>query len=294
MVTIRKRVTKGRSYYYLEHSVKVGGKVENKSKYLGTRVPKDIEKIKSDFLWQIYAEKWFIKLDKIKGNYSKEFAKMPKEVQEKFLQDFMVKFTYNSNRIEGSSLSLRDNVNLLVEGISPKEKPLNDIKEAENHKKVFYMMLEHKKDLNLQTVLFWHKELFGETKPHLAGKIREYQVIVTGSKTQFPFPAELNFLLKEFFKWYEKNKSKLHPVVLASLVHFKFVSIHPFGDGNGRISRLMMNFVLHKHRYPMSDIQYKNRNSYYNALERAQLKGLEHVFVTHFIKRYLKEYKKYL
>lgn len=294
MVTVRKKTTEGRTYYYLEHSVKVDGHVENRSKYLGTKIPKDIENMKSDFLWKIYSEKWFKKLDGIKENYFREFKKIPKEVREKFLQDFMVKFTYNSNRIEGSSLSLHDNVKLLVDGTSPKEKPVSDIKEAESHKKVFYKMLEYKSDLNLETILFWHKELFGETKSNLAGKIRNYQIIVTGSKAQFPFPAELNVLLREFFKWYEKNKSELHPVVLAALVHFKFVSIHPFGDGNGRVSRLMMNFVLHKHGYPMLNITYKNRSSYYNALERAQLKNLNHVFVTYLIRRYLKDYKKYL
>lgn len=293
MVTIRKKTTRGRTYYYLEHSVKVDGKVENKSRYLGATVPKNVEEMKSRFLWEIYSEKWFGKLDKIRENYLKESRKMPKEVQDKFLQDFMVKFTYNSNRIEGSSLSLRDNVNLLIEGISPK-KPINDIKEAETHKKVFYMMLNHKRDLNQQTVLLWHKELFRETKPNLAGKIRDYQVVVTGSKSEFPFPAELNVLLKEFFAWYDKNKSKLHPVVLTALTHFKFVSIHPFGDGNGRVSRLMMNFVLHKHGYPMLNIDYKNRDSYYNALERSQLRKLDHTFVSYLIKRYLKEYRKYL
>ena len=86
----------------------------------------------------------------------------------------------------------------------------------------------------------------------------------------------------------------MHPVELAALVHLKFVSIHPFGDGNGRISRLMMNFVLHKHGYPMLNISYKNRNSYYTALERSQLKKLDQIFIVHIIKRYIKDYKSYL
>lgn len=291
MVIVRKRSTRGRTYYYLEHSIKINGRVENKSRYIGTKLPKNIEKIKSDFLWGIYSERWFKKFAEIKENYSKELKKMPKEVKEKFLEDFMIKFTYDSNRIEGSSLSLRDNVNLLAHNISPKEKPITDVKEATNHKKVFEMMLNHKKDLNLQTVLFWHKELFGETKPHLAGRIRTYQIIVTGSETKFPFPAELNILLKEFFKWYEKSRSKLHPVILAALAHFRFVRIHPFGDGNGRISRLMMNFVLQKHGYPMLNITYRNRSAYYTALERSNAKYNEHIFLNWLIKRYIKQNK---
>ncbi|MBU3958163.1 MAG: Fic family protein, partial [Nanoarchaeota archaeon] len=66
----------------------------------------------------------------------------------------------------------------------------------------------------------------------------------------------MNPLLEEFFGWYNKNKGRLHSVELAALAHLKFVTIHPFSDGNGRISRLLMNFVLHKHGFPMLNIPY--------------------------------------
>jgi Fic family protein len=72
-------------------------------------------------------------------------------------------------------------------------------------------------------------------------------------------------------------------------VHLKLVTIHPFNDGNGRISRLMMNFVLHKHGYPMLNITYEKRASYYNALERSQTKKQEHIFLQWFFNRYLNE-----
>jgi Fic family protein len=294
MATIRKRKIGNREYFYLEHTMKVGKKVEKKDIYLGTKIPKDIEKIKADFLGKIYQEKWFDKIDRIKKMFSEDFKKMPEEIKEKYMENFMVKFTYNTNRIEGGSLTLRESANLLKEGITPREKPIEDVKEADAHKKVFYLMLEHKGDLNLETVLNWHRLLFEDTKPKVAGKIRDYRIGITGSKVELPFPAELNFLLRDFFKWYNKNKDKIHAVELASLVHLKFVSIHPFGDGNGRISRLMMNFVLHKHRYPMLNIAYKNRNSYYTALERSQLKKISQPFLMHIIRRYMKEYKNYL
>jgi len=291
MVTIRKKTVEGNEYYYLEHSFRKDGKVEKKELYLGKEVPKDIEKIKKEFISEIYNETWLNQLDKIKENYSKEQKKTPDSAREKEIENFMIKFTYNTQRIEGSKLTLRDTANLLEKGETPK-KPLRDIKEAEAHKKVFYEMLNYSKDLNLQIVLQWNKTLLLETKPDIAGKIRNHGVAISGSKFIPPSAIELETLLKEFFDWYNKNKGKLHPVVLSALVHLKFVTIHPFSDGNGRISRLMMNFILNKNGFPMLDIPYENRNGYYTALERSQIKQEEKIFLQWFFKRYLKEYKR--
>lgn len=293
MVSIRKKTIEGKNYFYLEHSFRKDRKVEKKELYLGKEIPKDIEKIKKEFISEIYNETWLNQLDKIKENYSKEQKKTPKSAKEKAIESFMIKFTYNTQKIEGSKLTLRDTANLLEKGETPK-KPLRDIKEAETHKKVFYEMLKYSKDLNLQIVLQWNRILLSETKPDIAGKIRNHGVAISGSKFIPPLALELDFLLKEFFDWYNKNKNKLHPVILSALVHLKFVTIHPFSDGNGRISRLMMNFILNKNEFPMLDIPYENRNGYYTALERSQTKKEEKIFLQWFFKRYLKEYKKFI
>lgn len=219
---------------------------------------------------------------------------MPESDKDKELESFMIKFTYDSQRIEGSRLTLRETANLLERSITPKEKPVRDVKEAESHKKIFYEMLSYKKDISLGIILHWHKMLFSSTKPDIAGSIRLHGVAISGSRFMPPSPVEINPMLKEFFSWYSKNKDKMHPVELAAMVHLKFVTIHPFGDGNGRISRLIMNFVLDRHNYPMFDIAYENRNSYYTALERSQIKNDETVFTQWFIKRYIKENRKYL
>ena len=108
-----------------------------------------------------------------------------------------------------------------------------------------------------------------------------------------PSPVEVQPLLREFFRWYNKNKSSLHPVELAAAVHLRFVTVHPFADGNGRMSRLLMNFVLQKHVFPLLNIQYEDRRSYYNALERSQIKNVDSIFIQWFFKRYLKEHSAY-
>ena len=294
MVSITKKQVGNETYYYLGHTYRSNGKVNKTEKYLGKEIPKNIDRLKKEFIFEIYKEKWFKLLDKIKENCRKEQKLMPASAKEKELESFMIKFTYDTQRIEGSKLTLKDTANLLENGITPKERPVRDIKEAEAHKKVFYEMLKHDKDLSLQIVLYWHKKLFEETKEDMAGKIREYGVQISRSKFVPPTPVELQILLKEFFDWYNQNKNKISPIELASLVHLKFVTIHPFSDGNGRISRLMMNFVLHKYGFPMLDIAYAKRAGYYNALERSQLKKDENIFVQWFFKKFIDSNKRFL
>ena len=294
MVSIRKRTVGNSEYFYLEHTTRSGRKIEKKELYLGKEIPKNIEEIKKNFMKEIYIKKWYVLLNEIKSNFSREQQKMPSSAKEKELAAFATKFTYDTQRIEGSTLTLKETANLLDDGITPKNKPIRDIKEAEAHKKLFYIMLDYKKDLSLNETLYWNKVLLQETKPDVAGKIRTYQVTIARSRFNPPLPAELNMLLKEFFDWYSSNKNKINPVELAALVHLKFVTIHPFSDGNGRISRIMMNFVLHKNNYPMLDIPYTDRNGYYNALERSQIKKQDSIFVQWFIKHYLKIYRNYL
>ena len=294
MVNLRVKEVNGNKYYYLEHTIRDNNSFKNKRKYLGSELPKGIEQIKEKFMHELFLEIYNKSLETIKKKFSLDFSKYPRTAKVQYIESFMIKFTYNTNRIEGSTLSLKETADLLQQHITPRNKPLQDVKEAEAHKKVFYEVLNHTKGLTLAAILYWHKLLLQDTMPDIAGIIRQHQVAIARSKVELPFPAELDTLLHEFFIWYSKNKGKLNPVVLAALVHLKFVSIHPFTDGNGRISRLMMNFVLHKRRYPMLNIEYTNRNSYYNALERSQTKNKDYIFVQYLIKRYLKINKRYV
>src|SRR3989344_3078950 len=283
MVAITIKYRGREKYYYLEHTFRENNNFKKKILYLGKELPKNIEELKKNFLSEIYKEKWYKILDSIKDNYSREIKLMPKSAREKELASFMIKFTYDTQRIEGSKLTLRETANLLEKGITPKEKPLRDVKEAEAHKEVFYEVLNYQRNLSLQVILHWHKKLFSKTKEDISGKIRTYGVAISGSRFVPPSPIELTLLLNDFFKWYNQAKNKVHPVELAGLVHLKFVTIHPFSDGNGRVSRLLMNFILNKHEFPMLDIPYESRNYYYHALERSQIKGNENIFIQWFI-----------
>jgi Fic family protein len=100
-------------------------------------------------------------------------------------------------------------------------------------------------------------------------------------------------MLKDFFAWYRRSEPSLHPVELAALVHVRFVTIHPFADGNGRMSRLIMNFVLRRAGYPMFNIEARDRAAYYNALERSQLKADDEIFARWLFRRYRREFARY-
>ena len=287
MVSIIKRKKGNNNYYYLKHTTRK----RQKEKYLGTTIPKNIEDIKREFLLDFYREEWIPQLEEIFKYNKKSQKQIPKSISKKLLESFSVNFTYHSQKIEGSTLTLRETANILIDGITPSQKPQSDMIEAKQHQKIFFEMLKHKK-IALDTILYWHEKLFEQTDTNIAGQIRRYPIEVRGSKFEFPFWDEVPDLLKEFFRWYDKNRDKIHPVELAALVHFKFVSIHPFGDGNGRISRLLMNCVLDEEKYPMVIIEYKDRFAYYYVLEKSQLENNPFYFVRWFVNLYIKKNQK--
>ncbi|MDE1812911.1 MAG: Fic family protein, partial [Thaumarchaeota archaeon] len=238
--------------------------------------------IKKNLLDDIHRKKWYHDVDRIRKNYFRNQNAMPKSIREKELKIFATNFTYDTQRIEGSTLTRRETADLLERGITPKNKPMRDAQEAEAHRDLFFEILKSKKNLSLHEIQEWHVKLFNKTKPDIAGKLRTYQVGIGDSKFMPPTPVEVYPMLTEFFHWHSKNKNKLHPVELAALSHLKFVTIHPFGDGNGRISRLIMNFILNRKKCPMLDIPYEGRNGYYNSLERSQVKKDDRIFLQWF------------
>ena len=281
------------TYYYLQHNIRRQNH-RQKELYLGKKISKNLDEIKQQFLMSFYEDEWIPILESIRDNYQKERKIMSRSQIAKNTQIFSVHFTYDTQKIEGSTLTLRETALLLDYGLTPSNKPMSDVKEAELHQKTFYEMIQYKNDLTLKTVLSWHNKMFSQTKPQNAGKTRNVYVGIAGSKITLPSPHAVQMLLQDFFSWYAKNKKKINPVLLSALVHLNFVTIHPFADGNGRTSRLMMNFVLQKYGYPMLNINYKDRKSYYTALERSHVQSNNIHFLKWFIKRYIKTYQHYI
>jgi len=275
-------------YFYLQHSFRKNGKVVTKELYLGKDIPKNIEEIKEKIMLET-KKALLNKLEKIKSSFQKEWKRYPESAKEKELHEIAIAFTYNTNAIEGSTITLEEARQILEDKIAP-NKPLRDIRETESHAKVFLEMLKTTEKISKKLLLKWHKDIFGETKPDIAGRFRNYLVRV--GIYIAPDWQDLEKLMEQLIKFVNESKlngSKLNPVELTARAHYRFEKIHPFGDGNGRIGRLVMNYILWNSDYPMLITEYKNRKSYYKALQRN-----EEGFVSYFIRRYITVHKKRL
>jgi Fic family protein len=275
MRTIKRR--KGKTeYFYLQHSFRKNGKVITKELYLGKQIPENIKEIKAKLMHEPY-KVLTEKLEKIRENFEKEWKRVPKSAKQKELQEIAIAFTYNTNAIEGSTITLEEARLILEDKVAP-TKPIRDIRETESQAAVFLQMLKIEENLSEQLLLRWHENIFRETKPDIAGQFRNYAVRV-GSYVA-PDWKKVEPLIKQLVSFV--NESKLNPVEGAARAHYMFEKVHPFGDGNGRIGRLLLNFILWKNHYPILVIEYKKRKYYYKALEQS-----EEGFVNYFIRRYL-------
>lgn len=268
-------------YFYLQHSFRKDGKVVTKELYLGKEIPDNIEELKARLMHEPH-EVLSEKLEKIKSNFQKEWKRVPRSAKERELQEIAIAFTYNTNAIEGSTITLEE-ARLIIEDKVAPNKPIRDIRETESHAAVFLQMLKTQEKLSKKLLLEWHENIFRETKPDLAGRFRNYLVRV--GPYVAPDWRNVEKLIRQLVAFV--NESNLNSVEVAARAHYMFEKIHPFGDGNGRIGRLLMNYILWKNGYPMLIIEYKKRKSYYKALQRT-----EEGFVTYLIRRYLSVHKK--
>ncbi len=278
MRIINRKKGRNKEYFYLQHSFRKNGKVITREKYIGRVVPHDIDKIKRAFRKAIQPD-IYKRLEMIRKNFQKDWGKLPDSIKKSQKEELAITFTYNTNAIEGSTISEVEVRGIMLDKISP-GKPLADIKESETHYAVFIEMLEKGRPITNLLLLEWHKKVFNQTKPELAGIFRDYNVRV-GSHIA-PKYSEVIKLMNRLIKFTQSNKGEINPVELAAIVHYRFEKIHPFGDGNGRIGRLLMNHILWFSGYPVLIIEYKKRNAYYKALNRD-----EDGFATYFIRKYL-------
>ncbi len=203
------------------------------------------------------------------------FRPLPKELIQNLMDWYKVEFTYASNALEGNSLTASETALVLEKGLTVKGKPLKDHLEAVNHGYAFDYIVELSQgspsDISLRDIYGIHQLILKSIDDKNAGRLRDIQVRITGLDLDLPSPLNLQDLMEDFIQWLHATKE--HPVLLAADAHLKLVSIHPFADGNGRTSRLLMNLLLMQAGYPPAVISPEQKDDYIEALKSAQLDG---------------------
>jgi Fic family protein len=207
-------------------------------------------------------------------NKNKQLAKILKNPQAKevLINWLVTELAYTSNHIEGNTLTRHETELAITEGIATSEKPIKDYIEATNHADAFKLILElsiKKEDITENDILKIHKEVLKGVDEEFAGRYRNVRVRISGSTVIMPNPLKVPDLMKEFIK--HINSKAMSTPEMALEAHFKFVSIHPFIDGNGRVGRLLMNLILLKGGYWPIIIRPRDRKRYINSIEKGQL-----------------------
>lgn len=228
--------------------------------------------------------------------YSEWLSLQPLKPEDKNRLDrkFMLEFNYNSNHIEGNTLTYGQTELLLLFGRVVDEANMKDLEEMKAHNVCLKMVREEAADKSHPLTETFIRQLHhtllredytmyrqlpdGTTTSYVihAGvyKTRPNSVItVTGERFEYASPEETPALMTDLVEWYnmEEQKAELSPVELAAVFHYRYIRIHPFEDGNGRIARLLVNYILTRHHYPMIVVKSKDKERYLTALNRCDV-----------------------
>jgi len=283
MTFVSEKLIHGKKRYYLEKSIRLpNGKAKKISVYL-----KDYKKEKPDLKkyheildgkiktvfgdfavnhykqGHIFTEKVFHRLEEIKIDYKKIIRKLTRKQLQDMLDRFTINFTYESNAIEGSSLTLKDVTFIIQEGKIVKGKDLREVYETINTRKAMEWIFNEKPKLNEATIIKLHQILVENTGISFGYKKLPNFLLGRNVKTTSPenVKEEMDMLLEEY-----NNCKNLHPLQLAVDFHGKFEKIHPFEDGNGRTGRLLINIILMNYSYPPLIIRKIQKMKYFHAL----------------------------
>lgn len=186
-------------------------------------------------------------------------------------EKLIVEWTYNTNAIEGNTLTLSE-TKVVLEGITIGGKSMVEHLETINHREAILFvedLISNKESLSEWNIKNIHALILREIDNLNAGKYRTENVVISGAKHLPPKHYEVSYLMQKLISEYQNDWQKYHPVIRATLLHGEFVKIHPFIDGNGRTSRLLLNFELMRNGYTPIIIKNENRSKYYDVIDLA-------------------------
>ena len=287
---IEKRRVGKKTKYYLAHAFRIDGGVRKRRVYLGHNESKvKTKRIQAEQIIKERMQAYEIisdpfrqaltprEIEEIKSLEAKGSISI-KRLSEDDWQQFTESFVYDTNAIEGSSITLSEVKDILGKEKWPNGREKWEISETYGLRDAINCIRNTKGHSSLELIKEVHKITFRNSKS-FAGEFRNkgQEVVVVdgfGKVVHRGAPSTMVInLLKDLITWYNKNKGKYSPIVLAAVVHNQFENIHPFADGNGRVGRLLLNNILLKHNKPPVNIELKNRKEYYSALREYENNG---------------------
>jgi len=312
---IKEKIIKNKKYYYLSESFRLpGGKVKSIEKIIDKKAPlKELEKKYSDFFVNkkkevftefalgnyktssIFSKNEFKKIENIKVDYRRTIKSFSKSQLKDVLDRFIANFTYESNAIEGNSLTLKDVAIVMFEKRAIEGKDLREIYETRNSRPLMDLLMKKKFSITENDIIKMHKMLMKDMDERTGYKqIPNY---ITGSPVELTLPEKVEKEMRELIEWYDKSIEKMHPIQVSALFHSKFIKIHPFEDGNGRVGRFISNAILINQGYPPFIIRKSQRDAYLNCMKDAFngfTENLERLFLSKYKDTYRKFFEVYL
>jgi Fic family protein len=283
VTSIKEKTIKGNKYLYAEYSFRLpDGRIKKLSKLIRSRSEADSKVIKDFFLKKeveeykkavldryrpdsVFTQQKIEKIEGFRAEYRQIIRNLSKNQFKDVLDRFTVNFTYESNAIEGNSLTLKDVTLVLRENILPNGKDLREVYETKNTRSANDLLFSNKIHITIKDIINIHKVLVRDTGVPFGFKKLPNYLLMRDVKTTPPekVEAEMNRLIR----WYDDNKDKIHPLRLSAEFHAAFEKIHPFEDGNGRVGRILINAILLEQGYPPIIIRKTMRQPYFRALE---------------------------
>lgn len=235
----------------------------------------------------------FDKIDKLQEKIAK-LRPLNKTELEKLRENFIIENTYNSNAIEGNTLTLRETALILQQGITIQGKKVREHLEVIGYKDAFYYILDIVNEpLTKQVIKDIHSLVLMHDREN-KGVFRRVNVQILGSSHKTSEPQEIESNIDELLVKYEEWKQQYHILKAIALLHLEFESIHPFIDGNGRTGRLLLNFELIKHGLLPVNIKFTDREKYYNSFDEYHINNNAD-YLTDLIANYeIEELEKYI
>lgn len=310
MVYFSEKKINGKKYLYAVHSVRLeNGKVTKLSKIVNKRkITPTLAKFFEEKEQQIrkktaiscfetsdvFTKEQIAKLEQTKQEYKKIVSKLSKKQLQDMFDRFTVNFTYESNALEGNSLTLKDVAIVLFEKVIPKNKDLREVYETRNSREVVDLILKKKFKVKEENIIKMHRLLVKDMEIETGYK--KIPNFLLGRKIETTAPEKVKIEMNNLLNWFHKEK-KMHPLQKTAIFHGKFEKIHPFDDGNGRVGRFLINISLVNEGYAPLVIRKSQRIAYLKCLEdfdNGYTTNLERFFLEKYNKTFEKFFKIYI